>query len=226
MGGLPARLLGAGAVSDDRHGSRPSGRHATATRALLLLAACSSAACVVRTERGEHYVGPVLVRATDACRGGSTVVQSVQAGVFGEVGRQNGVAVGVAQRVALAPVTTGPREAQCDRWTVVAGVPGDVGPDHWTFSPFYARRDAAAPPELVWRLLVGAQATGGTEQSAVSVGAVSGTELRPRRDGVYRLCFDSTRPMATRFRTWPYQPGTPIPADEIIEEGRDDGCEP
>jgi hypothetical protein len=188
----------------------------------LVLLVVSTAACVVRTERSEHYLGPVLVRATDGCRGSATAVQSIHAGVFGELGTQTGVALGMAKRVALTPLTDEPTSTRCDHWRAIGAFPGEIGPDHWTFSPLYARRETSTPPEFVWRLLVGAQATGGKELSALSVGAVSRSALRPQADGFYVLHFDSTRPMAARFKAWSLRSGSSLPADQIMEEVRDD----
>jgi hypothetical protein len=182
--------------------------------AVAILACCG---CVIRTEGAEHYVGPVLIRATDACHGRAVAVQSLHLGLSGEVGRQMGVAVGVAERVAAAPVVDGSSAAQCDEWTVV-GIPGTIDPDRWTFSPFYAKRRTASPSELVWRQLFGAQVAAGSELSAMSVGVVSRTELAPGPDAYYRLTFDTTKPMQARFQKWPYRPGEVLPELTTEEE--------
>jgi hypothetical protein len=183
----------------------------TSPRAIALLIVVIASGCVVRTQESEVYLGPVFLRATDACRGGTTAVQSVQVGVMAEVGSQTGVSVGFAERVAVTPRIDPPDEPACDRWEVIGGIPGAVDTTRWTLSPLYARRHVGASPQFVWRRLYGAQATAGAELSALSVGAVSRTELRSDGDGFYSLTFDTTRPMQSEFRKWPYRPGEAFP---------------
>lgn len=167
------------------------------------------AGCVMRTEGGETYLGPVLLRATDACQGQATAVQSVQVGVGGEIGRQVGLAFGVSQRVAASPRTDD--TLPCDRWQIVGAIPGPIDAERWTLSPLYARRETRRSTEFVWRRLFGAQGAFGPELTAFSLGIVSRTELRPVGDAFYAITFDTTRPLASRFEKWPYRAGEPFP---------------
>jgi hypothetical protein len=156
------------------------------------------------------YLGPTLLRATDACQGKTNSVQSLQLGVSGEVGVQTGFAIGVAERLAATPVEPG-QDNPCDEWHVIGGIPGPIRSDRWTFSPLVARRTITAPPEFVWRRIFGAQAAAGRELFSLSAGFVSRSQMRPEREGVYSFTFDSTKPMNGRFRYRPYWPGTEFP---------------
>jgi hypothetical protein len=184
----------------------------------LVAIVTTCAGCVVRTDTSEVYLGPVLLRATDACHGHAGVVQSVHVGVAGEIGSQVGLAVGLAERVAATPVVDASLASQCDEWDMVGGIPGSITADHWTASLLYARRRAARPPEFVSRRLAGAQAAVGNELSALSVGVVSRTEMRPGDDALYSFRYDASRPMDARFRKRSYGPGGTFPLSDDAEE--------
>jgi hypothetical protein len=188
-----------------------------AARLLLILWTLTATGCVWRTERAEHYFGPTLLRTVSACDAGAAVVQARHLGVVGEAGRQWGVAIGVADRVAVVPRVGTPAGDACGHWAGIGG-PASTTPGRWTLSPLYARWDKPAEPALVRRVLWGAQLAAGTELTALSLGVVSRTQLVPIGDGVYAVTFDSTRPMETRFTVWPYVPGQRVPLDEIMKE--------
>lgn len=170
------------------------------------IALLAASGCAVRTARHDYYLGPVLHRHVTVCERGADVSQVLSIGPLGEVGRQSGLALGVVDRVAVVPHE--PAGPACT----------PSGEPRWRFSPFYLHVAHRDEPRLVRRMLVGAQATAGSETTALSIGGVATTVIRPPDDAVVRLRFDARQPMHTHFSVWTVRPGTALPESEILEE--------
>jgi hypothetical protein len=174
--------------------------------------------CAVRTPWVDHYLGPVLYRSLAPCRDGAELSQVVAAGALAEVGRQAGLSLGVVDRVAVVPREAGDGSCGGDRSRAVLGVPADPAPRRWAFSPFYLRVQRTGEVRLSHRVLTGMQAVVGPEATALSLGGVAATLVRPPTDAFCAIRFDASRPMETRFTVWTVGSGASVPEQEILEE--------
>lgn len=177
--------------------------------------------CALRVAGTEHYVGPVLFRHAAPPEGGAYVSQVVSLGLLGEAGSQWGAALGVVDRVAVAP-SSGSCEADGAsrpvRWRRY-GLPGtDLTAGAWHLSPFYLRGDDVPAPCFTRRATYGAAATAGAELNAFSIGVTSRTHMGPPADAITVLHFDDRRPLDTRLIVWTADPAATLPIATIIKE--------
>jgi hypothetical protein len=182
--------------------------------------------CAVRTGDTELYLGPVLFRYSGACRDETAISQIVQAGAVVEAGRQWGVTVGLAERIAATAADGRPAPAPGEacaeqaRWTAPVSIPFSLAPRRWIFSPIYLRCRGCAAPAFVVRSAAGVQAVAGPEASALSLGLTTRTLATPPRDAFWLLRFDARRPMETRFTVWSASPGVGQAPERILDEVR------
>jgi hypothetical protein len=175
-------------------------------RSVAALALLLASGCAIRAARSDRYIGPVFHRSVTVCDRGADVSEVLSVGVLAEVGRQSGVALGVADRVAVVPHDDVP--GQC--------MPS--GGSHWSFSPLWLSIEHRDQPRLVRRTLAGAQAAVGVETTALSIGGVSTMLIHPPPDAFSVIRFDGRRPMQTHFTVWTVRPGTEVPEAAILEE--------
>lgn len=163
------------------------------------------AGCAMRLHGVEHYVGPVVFRYSDPDAGSSYVSQVARIGVFIEGGTQWGVALGYAERVAVAPRRvegTGTEEQAVPRWVRPFSLVRPPEPGRWNLSLLYLRVAPAATPLFVRREAFGLEATAGPEAVALSIGVAIRTWSEVPDNAMVRLHFDASRPLQTRLRVW------------------------
>jgi hypothetical protein len=121
-----------------------------------------------------------------------------------ETGQQWGMSVGWNARVAVSPRRGGggldeSEKAPPWRWSTPFGSPEE---GRWNLSLIYLAGERVPGAEFISRSTIGARMGIGAEVKALSIGAVSETQLRPRSDAMYVLSYDSSRPLETSFQVW------------------------
>jgi len=183
--------------------------------ALVVLAPATG--CAIRLNNVEHFVGPVLFRTMDSGATGAAITQVVQLGIWAEVGRQWGVASGMASRIAVAPSPSAGEQSPM-RWTMPITPWWVPSSGDCALSLFYLRGEHVPSPLFLRRVLVGAAATSGVEGNAVSVGYVARSHFAPPTDAASVLRFHSDRPMETRLVVWPSAKPGQLPVENILKE--------
>jgi hypothetical protein len=141
------------------------------------------------------------------------VNQTLRVGVAAEGGRQWSLTVGVAERVAVAPVIYGqsPRIETGVQAILHVALPGG-----WRLSPLYLRV-RHPEPVLVHRVTRGVEMAAGPERVGLSAGVVIRTVARPPDDSVGVMHFRSRRPLDAVLVLSPVAPGAALPDPSRIE---------
>ena len=179
---------------------------------LLFGASVLIGGCAWRAENTEHYWGPVLFRYTAPPQGNAYVSEQRHFLILIEGGRQWGISIGwktrvsaSAQRIEGEP--TGGEKAQSWRWSKPLSLFAGPVEGRWNLSLLYLRGEQVPKPEFLSRSLYGTELAIGTEANALSVGASTTTELRPRTNALYAFRYDGHLPMETLFQVWEYKDG-------------------
>jgi hypothetical protein len=204
-------------------------RRSWATRSLtrvagLLAIASLSTNCALRTHSAEYYIGPALFRYGEPGGNSGTILQTRHIGIIAEIGDPWGVSFGFVDRIAASPAkaeldSTTPSS---DRrlWSSVASIPGPLRAGAWRFSPFFIRAEGLERPIFLVRTVLGAQAIGGREGYAVSVGFVRTSLLEPPPDAICALSYNGRDPMKTWFKTWHTTVDQTVALPRILEDIR------
>ena len=170
--------------------------------------------CAWRTAHSERYFGPVFHRTIAAADGEAAVRQTRHLGFLLEVGRQWGLTVGFADRVAAAPAEIAGGASSGERWSTLGSPPFGS----WFFSPLYLVGRRLPAPRFLARTVLGVRVGYGEEARSLSVGYARTTEVRPPHDALYALDYDASDPLAMRFHVWHDRPGHQPPVQVILKE--------
>jgi len=183
--------------------------------ALTIVFLLFASGCAWRTAQSERYFGPVFHRTVAAADGRASVRQTRHLGLLLEMGRQWGLAVGFADRVAAAPVEIAGGDTDGEQWSDL----GSARLGSWSFSPLYLAGRGLPTPRFLARTILGVRLGYGEEARSLSVGYARATEVRPPHDALYALEYDAGDPLAMRFHVWHDRPGHQPPVQLILKEG-------
>lgn len=172
-----------------------------------VLLVCCSTGCAWRTSRADHLIGPVLYRFSEPTVNNQTIVQTWHAPLLIEGGRQWGLSLGAAHRLALAPQAPGAAAAD----ETVRGWLVQPRARRWQVSWFYLRAPLRETPVFIRRGVTGLHAGGGMEERAFTLGYSAMTATRPGAEAVYQLDFHSRHPLETKFVVQSAEDFQPIP---------------
>lgn len=178
--------------------------------------------CAWRSGNTEQYIGPVWYRYTAPPAGKAYVSQVVRFGVAGEAGPTSGIALGMSERITVAPIATPGAKAvtasKAPGWSTPISIASASAEQGWKFSPLYLRIDDMPAPVFYSRTTYGLEGVVGTEANALSIGAARRTLSTPPENAYFVLHFEASRPMDTRAQVWSGAgEGVAPPADLLTE---------
>ena len=179
--------------------ARESRRVAALALAIFLLV-CFLSGCSWRTVDAEHYFGPVLYRFSDPLNAQAHVAQVRRIGVSAEAGTNWGIAIGMADRIVIAPKVIGmaePEKPQTPAQNTDSGASED-----WHLSLLYLKIEPHPDSFFIAREVYGAGAVLGDEAHAISVGFASRTLFRPPANSLSQLHFVSSHPLQAKAALW------------------------
>lgn len=173
---------------------------------LCLLLVPFFSACVWRTDDAEHYIGPVLFRYAAPPIGKAYVGQMVRLGLSAEAGTSWGLALGVSERIAVAPLVAATSKndqpPSHNRWRVPLSFSQTPTAGEWNFSLLYLHVEREPGSFFISRTIHGAEIVLGEEANAFSIGIVSRTLFTPPDNTISKLHYERARPLESQAKVW------------------------
>lgn len=174
----------------------------------LLLVGCiifplfmATVGCTWRTAGSEHFIGPMLLRATQPSSGKTYLWEERSVlPIIIEGGNHNSVTLGFSSRVVAAPI-------EHDKDGMLMWCSGlfpfscstPTAADGWHWNGLYSRLVHNLQPEFYNRTVWGASLGVGSEGQYLTIGYSADTRLKPRDEAYYIFCYRNNSPLTTRF---------------------------
>lgn len=189
---------------------------------LALSLASFSSGCAWRSGQAEHYIGPVWFRYVTPPTGKAYVSQVVRYGIATEAGPSSGIALGMSERITVAPISSGGKRSGTDikapRWSMPLSIAPAATESSWNLSLLYLRIEDMPAPVFHSRTTYGVEAVVGTEATAFSIGAVTRTLSTPPGNAFSKLHFQTAHPMDARAKVWPDVSELGVSPAELLRE--------
>jgi len=189
---------------------------------LGLLIAPFFSACAFRSGNTEQYIGPVLFRYAMPPNNNAYVSQIVRLGPSAEAGISWGVAMGMSERITVAPVIAATRQkeqtANSSHWLMPLSFSQTPAAGEWNFSLLYLCVEREPGSFFLSRTITGVEIVFGEEANALTVGFAHRTLFTPPDNAISSLHFENARPLESQATVWLDVPEHGNLPDSLLKE--------